>query len=347
MFEPDWRQPDPPDVKPVKGRNPWTLVIVAGIVAVLIFVAFWISIPIFWRLEPGLVQDVEELVEIEGADDYASAGSLYFTTVRVDQNVTFAEWVSTAFDDERVVVLKDDFVGDGSEEEVLQQAREDMRQSKESARDVAFGALQLLPQMARIDRVLPDAPATDRLRPGDRILSVAGEPVFTSCEAGAEIRKQGVGNPVEFEISRRGRPLNLTLETAALDRNYPDLPLVGVEMNDVNRLRARLPVVEIDTGDVGGPSAGLMFALTIYDRLTPDDLTHGLEIAGTGGIGCDGSVVPIGGVQQKVAAAEDRGAEIFLSPGSNFEEAKEAAGDIDVVAVDTFDDAVQYLSGLS
>jgi PDZ domain-containing protein len=222
-----------------------------------------------------------------------------------------------------------------------------MRQSKESARDVAFGALELLPQMARIDRVLPDAPAQGRLQPGDRILSVAGTPVFTACAAGAEIRKQGVGEPVDFEIIRKGRSMDLTIETAALDPDYPDLPLVGVEMEDSDRLRGRLPDVEIDTGDVGGPSAGLMFALTIYDRLTPDDLTHGLEIAGTGGISCDGTVVPIGGVQQKVAAAEDRGAEIFLSPASNLEEAQEVAGDIDVVAIDTFDDAVEYLSGLS
>ena len=347
MFEPNWQPPDPPDVKPVKGRNPWLPVIVLAVIGLLVFVAFWVSIPSFWRLEPGLVQDVEELVEIEGADDYSSSGSLYFTTVRVDDTVTFAEWVWTAFDDETVVVLRDDFTGGGTVEELTRQAREDMRRSKASASDVAFDALSLLPQMARVERVLPDAPATGKLRPGDLITAVAGEPVYTACETGAEIRRQGVGNPVEFKVQRGNREFAVTMETAALEPDFPDLPLVGIQLEDVGRLRNQLPGVEIDTGNVGGPSAGLMFALTIYDRLTPDDLTHGLEIAGTGGIQCDGTVIPIGGVPQKVAAAEETGAEVFLAPAQNADEARRAADTIEVVSVASFDDAVEYLSGLS
>jgi Lon-like protease len=346
MLEPEWKQPDPPDARPVKARNPWTIFIVVGVVLLLLAIAFLVPIPIFWRLVPGSVEDVEGLVQIDGATDYASSGALYFTTVRVDQDVTFSEWVGTAFDDKSVVVLEEDFTGGGSEEDVARQAREDMRASKRGARDVAFTALSLLEPGARVKRVLPDSPAEGRLKVGDVILSVAGTPVYTSCETGAVIRSQSVGKAIEIELLRDGKEMTVSATPEALDERYPDLPLVGIEMND-KQPDESLPEVTIDTGDVGGPSAGLMFALAIYDRLTPDDLTKGRDIAGTGAISCDGAVAPIGGITQKIAAAEDQGAEIFLAPEANFEEAQAAADDIDVVSVGTFDDAVRYLSGLS
>ena len=105
--------------------------------------------------------------------------------------------------------------------------------------------------------------------------------------------------------------------------------------------------VKFDPGEIAGPSAGLMLALQIYDRLTPDDLTHGKQIAGTGEISCDGGVGPIGGIEQKVAGAAREGAEIFLAPTLNAADAREAAGDdIQVVSISTFDDAVKFLEGL-
>jgi PDZ domain-containing protein len=94
------------------------------------------------------------------------------------------------------------------------------------------------------------------------------------------------------------------------------------------------------------PSGGLMMALTLYDLLTPDDLTRGRAIAGTGALECDGGVVPIGGIEQKVAGAEQEGAEIFLSPAGNVEAARRAADDIEVVAIARFEDALEYLDGL-
>jgi PDZ domain-containing protein len=348
MYEPDFRQPDPPGVQPVKpGSRPWLPLIVIVVVGILFAVAVYYPIPIFWRFVPGVVQDVEDLVEIEGATDYNSEGSLYLTTVSIDDSVTFADWVLDAFDDESVVVLKDDVTGGGSTEQLLEQARNDMRESKEAARDVAFTELNLLSPMAQVSRVVQGTPADGSLEVGDMLLAVNGLPTYTACQVQSEIVKSGVGQPVDLRIQRGKRDMTVELQTRALDEANPDYPIIGIQMEEKKGARAGLPRVSIDTGEIGGPSAGSMFALTIYDRLTPDDLTHGLQIAGTGSINCDGTVEPIGGVEQKVAAAEDQGAEIFLSPAGDFEAAQEAADDIEVVSVATFDDAVTYLEALS
>jgi PDZ domain-containing secreted protein len=105
------------------------------------------------------------------------------------------------------------------------------------------------------------------------------------------------------------------------------------------------PEVEADfsTGKIAGPSAGLVLSLALYDRLTPDDLTAGRRIAGTGTIGCSGRVSPVGGVEQKVAAAAGVGADVFLVPARNAAEARAAAGDIEILPVRSFADALGLL----
>lgn len=347
MLEPDWKQPDPPGVKPVRARNPWLPVIVLAVLLGLVALAMYVPIPIFWREVPGPIHDVEDLITIEGAAGYRSDGSLYLTTVSFDDTVTFADWILAGFDEDTMVVLKDDITGGGTTEELLEAARADMLQSKENARNVALEELGLLQPAARIKRVVEESPAEGKIEVGDVIVSVAGTPVYTSCDVATRIQQQKLGEEFQMVVQRDGHRRSLTVTTAGLDPQRPNSPVVGIEMRDGDPVARDAPDVEIDTGSIGGPSAGLIFSLAIYDRLTPDDITHGREIAGTGGIGCDGSVIDIGGVAQKVAAAEDQGAEIFLAPAGNFEAAQAAADEIEVVSVATFDDAVEYLTGLS
>ena len=130
---------------------------------------------------------------------------------------------------------------------------------------------------------------------------------------------------------------------------------VGIQLVDDKEIDVE-PDVRVQSEEIGGPSAGLMFSLEIYNQLTKEDLTKGYEIAGTGTITPEGIVGRIGGIQQKVVAADKAGAEIFFAPfekgakGSNYEEAMIAADDINtkmkIVPVDTFDDAVSYLEKL-
>jgi PDZ domain-containing protein len=123
--------------------------------------------------------------------------------------------------------------------------------------------------------------------------------------------------------------------------------MVGVMLSDAD-VQVVFPVdVTIDSQNIGGPSAGMMFTLEIIDELTPEDLTHGRRIAGTGTINVDGVVGPIGGIRQKVFGAIDAGAEIILVPADNYDEALTAAGDkITVVKVATIEDAIAYLNSL-
>jgi PDZ domain-containing protein len=126
----------------------------------------------------------------------------------------------------------------------------------------------------------------------------------------------------------------------------PDSAIIGVFMDDVNRQFAPGLEVGFDTGKIGGPSGGLMMTLALYDQLTPEDITGGRSVAGTGTIACDGGVGPIGGIEQKVAGAEDAGAEIFLAPSGNVAGARAVAKDIEIVEISSFDEAIRYLEGL-
>ena len=126
-----------------------------------------------------------------------------------------------------------------------------------------------------------------------------------------------------------------------------DPPRIGIVVQDAGfETDLPIPVKIVPQKIVGGPSAGLMFTLTLYNMLTPADLTGGRRIAGTGTINPDGSVGPIGGVQQKVAAAEAAGAKYFLSPAENYADAASAAVRIKIIKVASVQDAIAFLQSL-
>jgi PDZ domain-containing protein len=165
------------------------------------------------------------------------------------------------------------------------------------------------------------------------------------ADVSAAISGHKVGDTVKFTIRRGGADSDVDVATAASpDRTAARKPVVGV----VLREKFRFPVtVKISVGDVGGPSAGLMFSLGIYDKLTPDDVTGGKFVAGTGTITPEGQVGPIGGIQQKMIAAHHAGATVFLTPTQNCADA--VASDpkgLRLVRVDTMHGALQALSAL-
>ena len=338
----DWDLPPPP-VAPVAGSSPWRLIVATAIAAGLVVAAFMVPIPVFYVYVPGPVKDVEKLVTIDGAKTYSSEGQLFLTTITIEPHVTFVALLGAGLDPHKDVVMRDDVTQGQTLREVKEQARAEMRASKQAARQTAFAALGLpAGGGARIVETVEGSPAAEVLQPDDRIVAIDGATVSTACDASQAIGDRSPGDPVRMTIVRDGRRSSLELETA----EHPveqGAPFVGITMADVPQGGVE---VSFDTGRIGGPSAGLMMALTLYDQLTPDDLTDGRKIAGTGTIACGGIVGPIGGVEEKVAAAEREGAEIFLAPELNFEAARDAAGDIDVVSVATFDDALDYLEGL-
>ncbi len=187
------------------------------------------------------------------------------------------------------------------------------------------------------------SPAAEHLRKGDVIVAIDGTRVQTTCDVGRLIDMHSPGEEIEVAVRRGSDDRTFTITTMSNPDNE-EQALIGILMDDIGYHFKSDVKVSFDTDNIGGPSAGLMFSLALYDLLTPDDLTDGREIAGTGVIDCDGGVGPIGGIDLKVVAAQREGAEIFLAPIANFDEAVAAAKEgIEVVPISNFADALEYL----
>lgn len=187
-------------------------------------------------------------------------------------------------------------------------------------------------------------PADGRLFAGDRIVAVNGRPITTVSGLADLIRTSAVGHPLRLSVVHEGRTRTVTLSPTRT-KGIP-YPVIGVELSGGfgAELIPNFPFpVAISSGDIGGPSAGLMWTLGLIDVLTPGDLTGGHAIAGTGEIALNGDVLPIGGIQQKVVAAERAGATVFFAPASQANEAAAVAHGIVVVPVHTYRDALAYL----
>jgi PDZ domain-containing protein len=173
------------------------------------------------------------------------------------------------------------------------------------------------------------------------VVAIDGAPVHTQGDASRALDAAPVSDPITFQVRAGGEPSTVTLTRERCDPRVKR-PLVGINLIDAFPFG-----VQISSGDVGGPSAGLMFALGLYDLLTPGDLTGGKVIAGTGTIDPDGNVGPIGGIRDKVVAAERAGAQLFLVPADNMDELRGVdTGTMRLVAVSSFEDALDALNGL-
>ena len=200
----------------------------------------------------------------------------------------------------------------------------DMQESEKIASAVALKALgydvKIEPAGLRVVTVFSDGPSARLLKPYDTIVAVDGKRVLTTDQLRAEIGKRKPGEPVELTVERNGKT-------------------VGQKAN------IELPIkVDIDLGDVGGPSAGLPFALEVA-RMLGKNVARGCEVAATGEIGLDGSVLPIGGVKQKTFGARRTGVDVFLVPaGENAKDARKYAGDLPIIPVNSYQQALQKLA---
>jgi PDZ domain-containing protein len=201
-------------------------------------------------------------------------------------------------------------------------------------------------QGAEVQSLLDGLPAASVLRVGDIIVAVDGQPTPTTVDLQNAIRRRAVGQEVRLTIRRDGQDQDMVVGTRA-SPSEPGRPLIGVTVSTY-LFDVKLPFpVDVESDNVGGPSAGFMFALGILDAVTEGDLTRGYYVAGTGTINQDGTVGPVGGAAEKAVAAEDDGASIFLVPKENFDDARRWVRNLQVVPVERLDDAVAFLCGLS
>jgi PDZ domain-containing protein len=199
--------------------------------------------------------------------------------------------------------------------------------------------------------ILDDSPVKDKLLKGDLLTTINDEQIFSASEFIATLRKYDIGETVTIGLTREidGIDTEISISTKLIEHiEYSNEPMVGFLATTVNE-RFDFPFeIDIKTGNVGGPSAGLMMALNVYNNLIPNDITNSLIIAGTGTIEIDGSVGPVGGIRQKVIAAKRAGSELILVPTANYEEASLlSTDDTAIVPVDSFEEALKVISEYS
>ncbi|MFK3731024.1 PDZ domain-containing protein [Streptomyces sp. NPDC088090] len=302
----------------------------------------------------------EPVLQISGRKTYPTDGHLNMTTVRVtsaDYKMNAVEAVFGWLTHDNVVVPHDTLYPDGkTEEESSQENAEEFSQSQESAKVAALDELGI-PFTTRVvvASVVKDSPAEGTLHAGDVIKAVDGVEVVKPADVAAQVTKRKPGQKVEFTIvpakeaaaaekahKEATTTRKVVLTTAKSEEG--DRAIVGIQAGTDHVFPF---TIDIKLADVGGPSAGLMFALGIVDKLTPESLTGGKFVAGTGTIDDDGKVGPIGGIQMKLVGARNAGAEYFLTPAEN---CATAAGDtpegLTLVKVDTIADATASLEKL-
>lgn len=342
--------PEPPapssDDRRRRARRVW------GIAAVLVLTGLVVAaavVPLpYYAFAPGTVRDTESLIAVGGdVETFPSDGSISFTTVSLRQVTLFGR-IQAWFDDDIEIRSRDEVRGGRSADDNRAFNLQLMDSSKDVAAQVALEHLgyevEDTANGATVLDVGPDTPADGRLEVGDTFVAVGDEPVDNPDQLRELMGDKKPGDRISVTVeSADGSQRDAEMTLAAADDD-PDRGIMGVL---VRPSEFDFPVdVEIDTGNVGGPSAGLAFTLTILDDLTPGDLTGGEPIAVTGEIREDGTVGRVGATAQKAAAVRDAGIDVFVVPSADEPDALARAGDVEVIGVDTLDDALEALAGL-
>ena len=302
-------------------RRQLTLLIAAAGIAAAVVVAALLPVP-YVILSPGptlntlSTQSGKDLIQISGHRTYPTNGHLNMVTVSYQGGPSDGFNVFTALQawlsPHDAVVPEQELFGTGqTQQQVTRQDTQQMVSSEQLAQAAALCQLRIPYRVLdTVTFVYPKTPAAGVLKKGDIITAVDGKALTCRANASTLIRTRKPGDPVRLTIDRHGTTRQFRLKTADIKGNA----VVGVGVFEDYQFPFQ---VKISVGDIGGPSAGMMFALAIMDKLTPGGLTGGRFIAGTGEISATGQVSPIGGIQQKMAGARAAGATVFLTPAAN------------------------------
>jgi Lon-like protease len=325
---------------------------IAGL-AVVIAIAVSVLVPVpYVILGPGPTLNTlgsssgQPLITISGHPTYPTSGHLNMVTVSelggpgVNMNIYQAlrAWLDPS---EAVVPESELFPPGQSAEQTQQQDVEEMASSQQTAQAAAFTALHIPYQtQVAVLQTVPGTPAATVLKAGDIITSVDGVAVTGESNLTSLITAHPAGTLLKLTVLRGGKTVPLQVRT----KESGGHPIIGVVVQE----QYKFPfTVKISVGNIGGPSAGMMFALGIIDKVTTLNLTGGKFIAGTGEITASGQVQAIGGIQQKMVGARDAGATIFLAPAGNCADTKGAVpAGLRVVKVSTLSGAMSDLEAI-
>jgi PDZ domain-containing protein len=300
---------------------------------------------------PGYALSVEPMVVVPMEYRHTPAGTFILTSVLSQEPILAGEWLAGKITPAiRIIPPEKPRPNEPSPQESARQSFQMLDQSESTAivvglRLAGYPAIEVGKGVVVIS-ILPESPSQGKLQPDDVIVAFNGKPIRTTQDLIDAVKAQDPENSVTLSVQRGQNTEDVTVPL--MTPNSPsDPPRIGITIDNAG-FDYHLPFpVEIHPEKiVGGPSAGLMFTLTVYNLVSPQDLTGGRKIAGTGTINPDGTVGPIGGVEQKVVAAELTGAEYFLSPPDNYDAALSVAHRIKVVKVAGAEEAINFLRSL-
>ena len=294
-------------------------------------------------------------IEYGEIENYEFEGNLFQLTVRRDEaSALIYAW--SLLNDTYDLYPREVILPDGvTPKELSEISIQNMRTSENVAIAVALKNLGYKIESkgdgVAVVGLLDDSPVKNKLKKGDLLNSINNTEIYSATEFISTLRTYSIGETVSIGLLREtdGVKEQLYIETTLIEHvDYKGEPMVGFLATTVNE-RFDFPFeIDIKTGNVGGPSAGLMMALNVYNNLIPEDITNSMIVAGTGTIEIDGSVGPVGGIKQKIIAAKRAGAELILVPVANFEEARPFETDkTAIVAVDSFYEALSVISQYS
>ena len=320
--------------------------VAAIVVAVLFPVPYVILTPGPTLNTLGKDSSGQPLISITGTRTYPAGGHLNLVTISYQggpgSNLNIFQALRAWLNSSEAVVPESELFPPGQTAQQTQaQDTEQMASSQELATAAALTELHIKYQTTvEVLSTVAGYPASKVLKAGDVIEAVDGKPVTGESSLSSMINQHPAGTTLQLQVLRNGQTLTIPVAS----KSSGGSAVIGVQVQEQYKFPFN---VRITVGDIGGPSAGMMFALGIIDTLTPMNLTGGKFIAGTGEITAAGQVQPIGGIQQKMVGARDAGATVFLSPAGNCADTKGAVpAGLKVVKVSTLSQAVSDLEAL-
>ncbi|WP_172836039.1 YlbL family protein [Microlunatus soli] len=335
-------------------RQTWTA-FVAALAFVLVAVGM-VTLPVpYVSWTPGSTTNTlgkvgnTPVIKISGTTSYPTTGELSLTTVsetRADSRLSLPEALLSYWLPHRDTMPRDIVYPPGkTADQVNSEQRVMMETSQDNSVVAALRAAgQRIVQRPAVSSVTVGSSSYNKLQPGDLIVSINGTDVTTNDQAAELIRDRRPGSTLIFEVLRDRKQKLIKVARGADDESNTD-QLSGITIGNGYQYG---PKISFDLGEeIGGPSAGLVFSLAIYDKITPGPLLAGRRVAGTGTISADGTVGPIGGIQQKIGAATSGGATVFLVPAANCEDLAGLKTDLQLIKVGTLQDAIGALDDLN
>lgn len=324
------------------------------VACLLVLCAYFIPMP-YYVSKPGMAKELEPIIKVGNGNE--ESGNFMLTTIQMGKANIFSYGLAKFMDYWTIYEEKDIRRPDETDAEYEMRQLYMMEGSKEKAIISAFREANK-PYKTTYNGIyvyglVKEMPAAKDLAIGDRIVKVNKKKIESTKEFTDMIATHKPGNHINLEIVRDEKILHKEVEL----KKMPETGKLGIGIILIDDIEVQTtPHVTINSEQIGGPSAGLMFSLEIYNQLVKEDITKGYQIAGTGTIDENGTVGPIGGIDQKIVAASKAGAEIFFAPNekgikdSNYAVAKKTAEDIrtdmKIVPVDTMEDALDYLENI-